>query len=412
MEIKWHSHFADRAKDINGSQIRQFFALTERPEVISFAGGFPGNDFFPRDDISGALLHLLREEKGQALQYGPTEGNYELRALIAQKRHFKGEHCDVDNLIIIDGSQQGLDLLSRILVNPGEPVLVEDPAYIGGMSAIKSYGGKPVGIAMDSEGPIPAVMEHTIKRLADKGKKPKLFYTVPNFQNPTGVTTSLQRRHEILDIVSRNNLVIIEDNPYGDLCYEGNVPEDYKSLDRESRVIYLGSYSKILIPGIRIGWMAGPEKLIEKITLAKQTADLCSSSLGQQLVYHLAREGFIDGHIKRLIGLYRQKRDAMFNSMVKYFPSGVDFKKPKGGFFIWVNFPRHYPTSKELLEMSLKHNVAFVHGEGFSSNGNGTHSARFSYSQPCIDDIITGIKILGQLFGEVETNCNLKAVGH
>ncbi|MGM0689434.1 MAG: PLP-dependent aminotransferase family protein [Bacillota bacterium] len=412
MEIEWQYHFAERAKHINGSQIRQFFALTERPEVISFAGGFPGNDFFPRNDISGTLLDLLREEQGQALQYGPTEGNYELRDLIAKKRRLKNEICDIDNLIIIDGSQQGLDLLSRILVNPGETVLVEDPAYIGGMSAIKSYGGIPVGISMDSDGPIPSEMEQTIKSLTGKGKKPKLFYTVPNFQNPTGVTTSLQRRREILKIASSNNLVIIEDDPYGDLCYEGDVPEDYKSLDHEGRVIYLGSYSKILIPGIRIGWMAGPKMLIEKITMAKQTADLCSSTLGQQLVFRLARDGFIDRHIGYLVELYRQKRDAMFDTMSNYFPSGIDFKKPKGGFFIWVNFPRHYPPARELLEISLIHNVAFVHGEGFSSNGNGVHSARFSFSQPRINEITAGVKILGQLFNEVETNFSLKAVGH
>ncbi len=412
MGIKWHNYFADRTEHITGSQIRQFFALTEKPEIISFAGGFPGNDFFPRDVISDALARLVKEENGQALQYGPTEGNYELRELLAQKRCFNDEYCAVDNLVITDGSQQGLDLLSRILVNSGEPVLVEDPAYIGGVSAIKSYGGKPAGIAMDSEGPIPAAMEQTIKMLAAEGKKPKLFYTVPNFQNPTGVTTSLQRRYEILALASRHNLVIIEDNPYGDLRYEGEVPPDYKSLDREDRVVYLGSYSKILIPGIRIGWMAGPKMLIEKVTLAKQTADLCSSSLGQQLAYCLSREGFIDRHITRLIELYRQKRNVMVNSMEQYFPSGIDFKKPKGGFFIWVNFPRHYPSSKELLDLSLKHNVAFVHGEGFSSNGNGTHSARFSFSQPCVGDIVTGVKILGQLFGEVEANCSLKAIEH
>lgn len=412
MGIKWDNYFADRTKHITGSQIRQFFALTEKPEVISFAGGFPGNDFFPRDVISEALARLSREESGQALQYGPTEGNYELRKLLARQRCHRGENCTTDNLVITDGSQQGLDLLGRILVNNGEPVLVEDPAYIGGMSAIKSYGGKPAGVAMDSEGPIPAAMEQTIRKLTGRGKKPKLFYTVPNFQNPTGATTSLQRRHEILAIASCHDLVIIEDDPYGSLCYEGEVPPDYKSLDREDRVIYLGSYSKILIPGIRIGWMAGPKALVEKVTLAKQTADLCSSSLGQQLAYSLSREGFIEKHIKQLNELYREKRDVMIDSMEKCFPSGIDFTKPKGGFFIWVNFPRNYPSSRELLDLSLERNVAFVHGEGFSSNGNGTHSARFSFSQPCVDDIVTGVKILGQLFGEVEANRSLKAIGH
>ncbi len=412
MEIKWDNYFADRTRHITGSQIRQFFALTEKPEVISFAGGFPGNDFFPREYISETLAGLVREQSGQALQYGPTEGHYELRELLAGKKNGSREPCETGNLIIIDGSQQGLDLLGRILVDPGDPVLVEDPAYIGGMSAFKSYGGKPVGIAMDSEGPIPSDMEHTISKLAGEGKKPKLFYTVPNFQNPTGVTTSLKRRLEILNIASRHNLVIIEDDPYGELCYEGEVPDSYKTLDRGERVIFLGSFSKILIPGIRIGWMAGPKPLIEKVSQAKQTADLCSSSLGQQLAYYLTRDGFTDRHIKNLIELYREKRDVMVDSMKRYFPSGIDFSKPKGGFFIWVNFPGFYPSSKELLDLALKRNVAFVHGEGFSSNGNGIHSARFSFSQPCCDDIIRGIRTLGKLFFEVETVCTLKASGH
>ena len=213
MTINWQNHFADRTKHISGSQIRQFFALTERPEVISFAGGFPGNEFFPLDEIADTLSCLVREDGKQALQYGPTEGSLDLRLLLAERMSSDGITCEADIIVITDGSQQGLDLLSRILVNEDEPILVEEPAYIGGMSAIKSYGGVTVGITMDSEGPIPAVMEQTINALIQNGKKPKVFYTIPNFQNPTGTTTSLKRRQEILTIASRYNMVIIEDNP-------------------------------------------------------------------------------------------------------------------------------------------------------------------------------------------------------
>jgi len=403
MSIEWQNIFADRTKYITGSQIRQFFALTERPEVISFAGGFPGNEFFPLEEIANSLSLLVKEDGKQALQYGPTEGNFELRTLLAKKMCRQGMSCTTDNLVITDGSQQGLDMISRILINAGDPILVEEPAYIGGMSAFKSYGGIPVGISMDNDGPIPSVMEKTIKKLACEGRMPKIYYTVPNFQNPTGITTSRQRRFEILDIAYRHNIIIVEDDPYGDLCYEGDVPGSYKSMDDQDQVIYLGSFSKVLIPGIRVGWLAGPEPLVEKVTLAKQTADLCSSSLGQQLVYRLFKDGFIDQHIQRLTELYRLKRDTMIESMHKYFPDDISFSKPKGGFFIWVVFPSYYPPSRKLLDLALTHNVAFVHGEGFSSNGGGSHGARFSFSQATPEQITAGIKTLGQLFASLKT---------
>lgn len=410
MSIEWQNFFADRTRHITGSQIRQFFALTERPEVISFAGGFPGNDYFPLEEISDSLTLLIKEDGRQALQYGPTEGSYELRELLADKMCRDGMPCESGNLVVTDGSQQGLDMISRILINAGDPVLVEEPAYIGGMSAIKSYGGIPVGISMDADGPIPGIMEQTIEKLAGKGRTPKIYYTVPNFQNPTGITTSRQRRCDILNIAYRHNIIIVEDNPYGDLCYEGDVPDSYKSMDDQDQVIYLGSFSKVLIPGIRVGWLAGPGPLVEKVTLAKQTADLCSSSLGQQLVFRLSKDGFIDQHIQKLTDLYRRKRDTMVDSMLQFFPSDISFGKPKGGFFIWVNFPHYYPSSRELLNLALSHNVAFVHGEGFSSNGGGRHSARFSFSQANNKQIASGIKTLGELFAAVKTNRTITAV--
>ncbi len=411
MNVEWSSFFSKRTKNITGSQIRQFFALTEKPEIISFAGGFPGNAYFPREKISNVLAQLVREDSTRALQYSPTEGSYELRQVLSGKMSRDGKLCKTDNLVITDGSQQGLDLLARILINYGDPVLVEEPSYIGGMSAFKSYGGSTVGIEMDSEGPIPSRMEQAINKHTRDGRRPKLFYTVPNFHNPTGKTTSLKRKFEILSIASRYNLAIIEDNPYGDLYYDRDVPLSYKALDREERVIYLGSYSKILIPGIRIGWLVAPGPIVEKITMAKQTADLCSSSLGQQLAYRLSREGYVDNHISSLRKLYREKRNCMLSAMERFFPAGIEFTRPGGGFFIWVNFPSYYPSSKELLEQALQQNVAFVHGEGFSSNGGGLHSARFSFSQPCLESINLGIKILGKIFWEIEAGCPVRVSG-
>ncbi len=412
MTIEWESIFADRTRHMTGSQIRQFFALTEKPEVISFAGGFPGNEFFPCADISAALADLVMKDGKEALQYTSTEGSFDLRSYLATRMTLEGAPNEAENIIITDGSQQGLDLLSRVLVNNGDPVLVEEPAYIGGMSAIKSYGGIPVGIEMDEQGVIPHILEQTIEQLTAENRKPKVFYTVPNFQNPTGVTTSEERRKEVLAIASRHSIVIIEDNPYGDLCYEGEVPTSYMALDQSGLVIYLGSYSKILIPGIRIGWMAGPKKLIEKVVLAKQTTNLCSSSLGQQLAFRLSQEGYVDTHIKKLNSLYKQKRDTMLNAMKRYFPADVTFTKPKGGFFTWVTFPDYYPTSREILDFALQQNVAFVHGEGFfNKEGGGLHGARFSFSQPNNLEIEKGIKLLGKLLHDLAYNSTLKASG-
>ncbi len=403
MNIEWQNFFARRTNRVTGSQIRQFFALTERPEVISFAGGFPDNEFFPREDLARAMAALVKEDSRQSLQYGPTEGVYELRVYLSGKMRQAGAQCEIGNIIITNGSQQGIDLLSRVLVNPGDPVLVEEPAYIGGMGAIKSYGGVPYGIEMDDQGPLPESMVDILEKLIAKGSKPKFFYTVPNFQNPTGTTTSLERRSEILKTASRYDLLIIEDDPYGELSYNGNVPPSYYTLDREQRVIFLGSYSKVLIPGIRIGWMAGAEALLEKVVLIKQTTDLCSSSIGQRLAYRLSQDGYVDRHIERLKSLYSQKKTAILEAMQEYFPPAVKFSNPGGGFFIWVKFPEHYPNSGELLELALERKVAFVHGKGFYNNGGGSHTARFSFSQPGLDDLTTGIRIFGDLLWEIET---------
>lgn len=409
MDLVWQDLFARRVKRMTGSQIRQFFSLTERPEVISFAGGFPGSDFFPQEDIARALAEMVREEGRQPLQYTPTEGNYELRVYLAEKMRREEASCEFNNIVVINGSQQGLDLLCRVLVNPGDPVLVEEPAYIGGMGAIYSCGGSPTGIPTDNEGVIPSVMEKTIQRLIKQGQPPRLFYTVTNFNNPGGYTTSLTRRQAVMELANRYNLIIVEDNPYGELCYDGEVPPSYKSMDEKGRVVYLGSFSKTFIPGIRIGWMCADLPLVEKVILAKQTTDLCSSSLGQRLAYRLSREGYIDRHVKRLVGLYRKKRDAMLESMNRYFPPEISFSKPKGGFFVWVVFPPYYPPSRELLTKALDRGVAFVHGEGFYSGGSGTHCARFSFSQPSLEDIHKGIECLGHLFYEIREETGHKA---
>ncbi len=401
MELVWSDAFAKRTERVQGSQIRNFFRLTERPEVISFAGGFPDSDYFPRQDISRTIAELIEEEGRHALQYTPTEGSYELRIFMARKMRKEGVMCEGEDVVVTSGTQQALDLISRTLINPGEAVLVEEPAYIGGMGAIKSSGGLPVGVPLDENGVCPKKMEKVLLKLASEGKSPKIFYTVPNFNNPTGYTTSETRRRKVLELASRFNFIIIEDNPYGELCYDDCIPPSYKSMDIESRVVYVGSYSKIFIPGIRVGWIVAAPEMVEKLVLLKQAADLCSGSLGQRLVYRMALDGYVDENLSRMLGLYRKKRDTMLYAMKQFFPPEIKYTRPGGGFFIWVTFPDHFPAADQILVKAVERKVAFVHGQGFYSNGGGSHTARFSFSQPSVEDIHTGISRLGELFDEL-----------
>ena len=402
MQSTWNDYFAKRVDRLNGSQIRSFFSLTESSDVISFAGGFPDSRAFPKTAVTEALTAMIQEESKASLQYAPTEGNYQLRSYLASKMCQEGVTCEAEDVVVTDGTQQALDLLFKVMVNPGDPVLVEEPTYIGGVGAITSYGGEPIGIPMDSHGMKPEDLESIIKELHSRNQKPKVLYTIPNFHNPTGFTLCRYRREKIYQLASKYHIIIIEDNPYGEISFDEAVPSSFKSMDVEGRVAYLGSFSKTFLPGIRVGWIVAPTPLLEKVGLAKQTADLCSASLGQRLAYRLSVEGYVDKHVKELIAFYREKRDTMLDYMNIHFPTGVGFTRPQGGFFVWVSFPPYYPASSDLLSQSLERKVAFVHGEGFFSNGKGSHTARFSYSQNSLEEIKSGIKTLGELFSEIE----------
>ncbi len=402
MVVNWDQFFASRVDRMNGSQIRNFFSLTESPEVISFAGGFPDSRSFPQE-LLGEEFGRLMEEKGQSsLQYSPTEGNGELKGYLVSKMLKECINCKPEEIVITDGTQQALDLLFKVLVHPQDPVFIEEPTYIGGVGALKSYGGDVIGISMDNKGLIPEELKNNIMQARRKGKTPKLLYTIPNFQNPTGITTAASRREEIYRLASKYDMLIVEDNPYGELCFEGEVPCSYKSMDGEGRVIYLGSYSKNFLPGIRVGWIVAPVPLIEKVVLAKQTADLCSSSLGQSLAYRFSVTGYVDQHLRGLIKYYREKRDAMLSALEKYFPSSISYTRPQGGFFIWVSLPPYYPPAAELLQQALENKVAFVPGDGFFVNESGSHAFRLSYSQNTPEEIEEGIKRIGELCSRIE----------
>lgn len=401
MPMSWEMLYAERTSCMKGSGIREFFKLTERPDVISFAGGFPSPDCFPQERIAHVLSELVLQEGTSVLQYGPTEGNHRLRLYLAQKMTREGAITSEENILITNGSQQGLDLISKILLNPHDLVIAEEPGYVGGLGAINNYQGNIIPVSIDEQGLCTHVLEQKLKQFSHEGKKVKLVYVVPNFQNPTGVTMSLERRKHLLQLADRFDFIIIEDNPYGELRYRGEFIPSIKSLDTEGRVIYLGSFSKTFIPGIRVGWIAADRHLVEKLIAAKQATDLCSNTMGQRLVLHFCETGYIDNHVQELVSYYNPKRDLMLSSMEQHFPAGISWTVPDGGFFIWVTFPTNMSSREVLLKCLEQQKVAFVDGGGFFTNGTGKNTARFSFSEASTEEIEEGVYRLGQVLQQV-----------
>jgi 2-aminoadipate transaminase len=292
-----------------------------------------------------------------------------------------------------------MDLLSKIFLNPGDLVIVEQPGYVGGLGAIHNYQGDRLSIPMDEQGMQVEVLAVKLRKLRRNGRTPKFAYIVPNFQNPTGICMSLQRRRQILDLAREYNFIIIEDNPYGEIRFEGDPIQSIKSMDTEGRVVYLGSFSKTFIPGIRVGWLVADVPLVQKLACAKQATDLCSNSLGQRMACRFAASGYIDLHVHSLVARYKAKRDLMLSCMENHFPDGITWTYPQGGFFIWVTLPEGM-NARELLFKAIERKVAYVDGAGFYVNGKGKNTARFAFSEASPEKILRGITILGELMHE------------
>jgi 2-aminoadipate transaminase len=402
--VKFEQLYADRANCMKTSEIREFFKLTEQPDVMSFAGGFPSADFFPMDKLNAVMQDLIKEEGKTALQYGPTEGNWELREYLSRKMTKEGVPCTGDNIIITNGSQQGMDLISKLFVNPGDIVIVEEPGYVGGLGAIYNYEADRIAIPLDKDGIRVDLLASRLRKLQMEGRTPKFAYLVPNFQNPSGISMSLARRKRVLELAQEYNFIILEDNPYGEIRYEGEHIPSIKSMDTDGRVIYLGSFSKTFIPGIRVGWILAEEDLIQKIACAKGSTDLCSNSLGQRMAYRFAATGYIETHIASLISKYKEKRDLMLSCMEKHFPQGVTWTHPEGGFFVWVTLPEGV-SARQVLIKAIERKVAFVDGAGFFVNNNGKNTARFAFSEASPEKIKQGITILGEVLHEEIPSC-------
>ena len=388
--------FSKLAEQSKTSAIREILKIIQSSDVISLAGGMPDPITFPAKDLKEICTDILNKNSGRALQYSSTDGLLQLREYLLQWLRLVKKGFKTENITISSGSQQGLDLVSKALVDPGDVVIVELPSYLAALNAFRSYGAEVIGIPMDENGMQMDSLESTLQEITNEGKKIKFIYTISNFQNPAGVTMSLPRRKEILEIASKYNLFILEDNPYDKLRFEGEPLPSIQTFDQEGRVINLGTFSKILCPGLRLAWISGNKEIIEKVVILKQATDLCTPILNQMIGYEYCAKDYIDKNIDSNISVYREKRDVMLESLEKHFPEGAVWNKPAGGFFVFVTLPEKIDADEMLYE-AIKEKVAYVSGSSFFANGKGKNTMRLSFCYPSIEDIKEGVKRLGKV---------------
>jgi 2-aminoadipate transaminase len=391
--------FATRTKVMKSSAMRDLMAVTVRPEVISLAGGLPDTSTFPPDTFAAVAQRIAAESCAKALQYGPTEGLDETRACIAEVMAAEGMSVDHEDLIVTTGGQQVIDLVTKTLIDPGDVVIAEAPTYPGAVPVFSSYEADVVQVDVDSDGMRIDLLEETLDGLERDGRRPKFIYTVPSFQNPAGVTMSQARRLRLVEVARERELLVLEDNPYGLLRYEGEAPTPLLSLDGGVYVMYLGTFSKILSPGIRLGWVVAPAPVLEKINLGKQAADLCTSTLSQLMVQAYFEESRWRDYVESLTEIYRARRDTMLDALAEHFPRQAEWTRPAGGLFIWVTLPDFIDTT-DLLARALRDNVAFVPGEAAFLDGRGRNAMRLNFSGSNEDAIREGIRRIGEVVTE------------
>jgi 2-aminoadipate transaminase len=392
--------FAKRTHQMHSSAMRDLMAITARPEVISLAGGLPDTSTFPPETFSALMNGIARNSCASALQYGPTEGFGETKVQICSVMLEEGMRVDPDDVIVTTGGQQVIDLVTKTLVDPGDVVICEAPTYPGAVPVFSSYEADVVQIEMDSDGMRIDLLEEKLDQLDRDGRQPKFIYTVPTFQNPAGVTLSLPRRKRLVEIARERELLVLEDNPYGMLRYEGEPLPPLFALDGGVYVLYLGTFSKIFSPGIRLGWLVAPRPVLAKVELGKQAADLCTSSLTQQLVHAYFSDGRWLEYVGELCSLYRQRRDAMLDALAEFFPPEAEWTRPGGGLFIWATLPDFIDTHDLLAKALREEQVAFVPGAAAYVDGRGGSSMRLNFSNADADDIREGIRRIGKVVRE------------
>src|SRR4051812_38772555 len=392
--------FASRTRVMKSSAMRDLMAITERPEVISLAGGLPDTSTFPPESLAALLAHVAAESTARALQYGPTEGMAAATDCIEQVMAAEGTPVDPQDVLITTGGQQVIDLVCKTLIDPGDVIVAEAPTYPGAVPAFCAYEADVVQIPMDADGMQIDALEETLDRLEGEGRRPKFIYTVPTFQNPAGVTMSLPRRRRLVEVAHEREILILEDNPYGLLRFEGEPLPTLLSIDRGQFVVYLGTFSKILSPGLRLGWAVAPRPVRDKMNMGKQGADLCSSSLSQLFVTTYFEERRWEDYLGELRDLYGIRRDVMLDALAEHFPPEATWTRPQGGLFVWATLPDYIDTTDLLARALEERNVAFVPGRAAYVDGRGGSSMRLNFSGVHEDDIREGIRRIGQVIRE------------
>ncbi|MGB1586063.1 MAG: PLP-dependent aminotransferase family protein [Thermoplasmatota archaeon] len=393
--------YSARAQAMKASEIRELLKLTENPDVISFAGGLPNPGSFPVEEVTEAAGRVLKEHSHRAMQYSTTEGVVELREGLSDYLGSQNMDVDPDEILITNGSQQGLDLLGRVLLDPKDTIVVSNPTYLGALQAFNYFDSRYAAADSDGDGIIPDSLDDVLTKLTKTGIRPKFMYAVPTFQNPSGTVIPESRRRKILDLAHEHDLLVIEDDPYGRLRFDGDHVPTMKSMDKEDRVLYLGTFSKIMVPGFRLAWTAGPKDLVQKMVVSKQSVDLCTNAFTQFIAADLLQNGAIESHLPKIIDLYRGKRDIMLQQMDKHFPKdGVSWTKSQGGMFTWAEMPDHVDCVS-MLQTAVKRNVAFVPGKPFYADpGVGGNTMRLNFTHPTDDNIRDGVERLGEVMHE------------
>lgn len=378
---------------LKGSAIRELLALTAKPEIISFAGGMPAPELFPVEQMEKAANAVMEEMGQAAMQYSSTEGYVPLRQQIVDRMAAKNNiHTTVDNILVTSGSQQGLDYSGRVFLDKDDIVLIESPSYLGALNAFKTCEPRFIEVPTDDGG---MIMEE-LEKILEKEDRVKMIYVIPDFQNPSSRTWSLERRQKFMEIINKYEIPVIEDNPYGELRFEGEAQPALKSLDTKGLVVYLGTFSKILAPGYRLGWVCADGEILDKYNFMAQAAALQASTISQMETAKWIEMYDLDAHVAKLVEVYGKRRDLMYNTMKEEFPPEVKFAKPTGGLFLWVELPE-YMDAAVLAKEALKENVAYVHGEGFYPDGNTKNTFRMNYSNMPDDKIVEGVKRLAKV---------------
>jgi 2-aminoadipate transaminase len=384
------------AKSMKRSAIREILKLLQKPGMISFDGGLPSPETFPVNDLKEIAIEVLENDGEEALQYGTTEGDPKLRKLLVERHRSQGLNIGTENLIITTGSQQALDLIARIFIDQDDYVLCGLPSYLGGINAFQTYGARMKGIQLDDHGMKPVEIERAIITLKDLGKRVKFIYIIPDFQNPAGITVPDERRIEIIEIAEKHNILIVEDSPYREIRFEGEAQRMMYSLDKYGRVITLCTFSKIFAPGFRVGWVIGNPLILDKIVMAKQTADLCTSSFVQMMLARYLEKGLLEKNLPKTIALYRERRDHMIECFKKFMPPQVKWTEPHGGLFLFVTLPKGLDASN-ILKKAIDNNVAFVDGATFFCNDSGHNTMRINFSYSGRDEIEKGVERLAKV---------------